>query len=117
MKQCVIVLHCLIFGHNDCLLNNIIIIEGHSGFCSRWICSIILLVAAGLVFVQYMDFIDIITPLRYQLNIMQSRSLPFPSKTFVGRQQKLEELTEYISFSNDNYRIISYFKQLLIMMI
>ena len=56
---------------------------------------------------QYFGVMDIITPLRYQLNIVQSRSLPYPSKNFVGRQEKLEELTEYISFSNDNFLIVN----------
>jgi predicted ATPase len=38
---------------------------------------------------------------------MQSRSLLSRSKTFVGRQKQLEDLTEYISFSNDDFRIVN----------
>ena len=56
---------------------------------------------------QCLGIVDIVTPLRYQVNLIQSRSLTFPSKTFVGRQKKLEDLTEYISFSNDNFRIVN----------
>ena len=82
--------------------------EGHSGSCLSLfaVMCIVLMAVSGLVLVQYF-VMDIVTPVRYQLNIIQSRSLPFPSKTFVGRQQNLQELTEYISFSNQNFRIVN----------
>ena len=79
--------------------------KGHSGSIS-WM-FVVAGVLTGLILVQCLVVTDIITQLRYQLNIVQSRSLPYPSKTFVGRQQELEELTKFITFSNDNFRIVN----------
>ena len=92
----------------NCIFYIVHFLEGDFPGAHSWIFVVIgIILVTGFVLVQYLGVMDIITPLRYQLNIVQSKSLPYPSKTFVGRQEKLEELTEYISFSNDNFRIVN----------
>ena len=56
-----------------------------------------------------MHYFGITQRVRYQINMLQSSSLPYPPKTFVGREQELNELVEFISksFSNDEHRVMN----------
>ena len=67
------------------------------------ICGVIAL-ALGM---QYSGMIDITTQVRYHLNLVQSKSLPYPSETFVGREWELDELIKFINFSNHDHRIVN----------
>ena len=56
---------------------------------------------------QYSGVIDITTLVRYNLNLIESKSLPYPSETFVGREQELDDLVKSITFSNHDHRIVN----------
>ena len=66
-----------------------------------------MLIVAIAIAVGLQCHLDILSQLRYQLNLIKSRSLPYPSKTFVGRDQELNELSEFVNFANSTYRIIN----------
>ena len=68
------------------------------------ICVVISL-AIGMWYSGSMHIIT--TQVRYHLNLIESKSLPYPSETFVGREQELDELVKFINFSNRDHRIVN----------
>ena len=71
--------------------------------------AIFIAVAAGVGFgMHHFGFIDAsLIQIKYQLNMLQSRSLPYPPETFVGRERELNELVESLSFSHHEHRVVN----------
>lgn len=80
-----------------------------STICCRksLICAVSAVLAIALVYFLVLCVIKFLPVIMYNLNLIHSKSLPYLSENFVGREKDLSEVSKLLDFGNSEIRIVN----------